>query len=103
MGERCLGRAWREEKDGRRRGASVGFSFARWIKLYNCSAGRADSCSILPIGTVCVSVVTPLRDTHTLALNAPPEPSANCRPSPLPLVTIHQTPLLSRTKSASCS
>lgn len=54
-----------ERKEGRRRGASVGSGSTHCIEVYYCSVGRADSCSILPIGSVCVSVVTPLCVTHT--------------------------------------
>lgn len=95
-------------RTGRRRGAGVGSGPARGIELYYCCAGRADSCSVVPIGSASVSVVTPLSVTHTLALTAPPEPNANCRtPHPLlpppPCVWQSIKTPLSRTKSASSS
>lgn len=70
----------------------MGSGSTRCIELYYCGAGRADSCSILPIGSVCVSVVTPLCVTHTLALGAPPEPSTDCRPGRGPPPSVSDNP-----------
>lgn len=56
------GRAWVQGGERGGRGASVGSGFTCCIEVYYCST--ADSCSILPIGRVCPSVVTPLCVTH---------------------------------------